>query len=327
MTHRLLQQAMWLCAGSLTLWAALSVFVLPSYATRVGANPVVSSPAELGMHFENVIVLSDELSLPGWWIPADEPIAELMFVHGAGSNRTSHFIDSLSLYRTLTAMGISVLTVDLRNHGNAPKSSGHLTMGLAEHRDVLAMAAWLDARATPHLPRLVMGASMGGATAIHALSNGLKVDGVILFDPALNTADSLAQGAWVNTGLPPALFKLFAWASVTFYSLPQGATDTLTLAQVVRQPILVIQDPDDPVTRLPYAQHLANTNDLVDLRIAAPVTPDHPCLFGKGRWGSHVAAFRCDNSWVRAALADYLNALNIAPSAPTAATSEYPSAS
>lgn len=313
----------WIAVSLASLWVVLSVFVLPPYATRVAANPVVKTPADMAIPFEDVTIYSEGLSLPGWWMPAAKPVAELLFIHGAGSNRTSHFIDSLSLYKALTAMGISVLTIDLRNHGNAPKTTGRLTMGLQEHRDVLAMADWLDARQSRRLPRLVMGASMGGATAVHALVNGLDVDGVILFDPALDTADSLAQGAWVNTGLPPAFFQLFAWASVTFYPLPNGATDTLALAKTLRQPTLVIQDPDDPVTRLPYAQHLAKSNDAIDLRIAAPVTSDAQCLSGKGRWGSHVAAFRCDSGWMTAVVADYLASLDILVLDPSKATSDY----
>ncbi len=158
-THE--KRLLWSTLFIVTLWFVLSLFVLPSYATRVAANPVTKTPAAVGLAYQDVTVESDGLALPGWWMPADSPIAELMFIHGAGSNRTSHFIDSLNLYKALTDMGISVLSIDLRNHGNAPKTTGHLTMGLDEHRDVLAMAAWLDARQSTHLPKLVMGASMG----------------------------------------------------------------------------------------------------------------------------------------------------------------------
>lgn len=313
---------LWITLFTLSLWLVLSLFVLPSYATRVANNPVTTTPAQAGITYEDVTIESDGLKLPGWWMPAASPIAELMFIHGAGSNRTSHFIDSLNLYKALSEMGISVLSIDLRNHGNAPKTTGHLTMGLDEHRDVLAMAAWLDARQNTPLPTLVMGASMGGATAVHALANGLAVDGVILFDPALHTADSLAQGAWVNTGLPTSIFQLYAWAGVNFYPLPSGNTDTLELAKALAQPILLIQDVADPVTRLPYAEELAEANNFIDLRLAPNPAENAQCLQGKGRWGSHVAAFRCDNAWMMSVLADYLSGLGISYHEASLATSE-----
>ncbi len=119
------------------------------------------------------------------------------------------------------------------------------------------------------------------------------------------------QGASVNTGLPAALFTLYAWASVNFYPLPSGNADTLELAKTLRLPTLLIQDPEDPVTRLPFAQELAQANNYIDLHLAASPRPDAQCLANKGRWGSHVAAFKCDNIGVIAALNDYLSALGI----------------
>jgi len=314
---------LWSITGVGMLWVLLSLFFLPNYATRVRPNPVTTTPAQLDIHYEDVVVHSGDLLLPGWWMPAESAIAELMFVHGAGSNRTSHFIDSLGLYRALNKMGISVLSIDLRNHGNAPKTTGHLTMGLEAQRDVFAMAEWLDGRGTTRLPRLVMGASMGGATVIHALASGLDAEGVILFDPALHTADSLVQGAVVNTGMPSALFKLYAWASVTFYPLPKAITDTLVLAKALNQPILLIQDPEDPVTRLHFAQELAQANSYIDLRLAAAPAATAQCLANKGRWGSHVAAFKCDGDWMISVITEYLIDLNIERAQPALATSEY----
>lgn len=291
------------------LWLGISVLYLPRYATTVGDNPVTKTPLERGVHYDDVTITSDELALPGWWMPAENPRAALMFVHGAGSNRTSHFIDSLNLYAALVNEGISVLTVDLRNHGNAPKTDGYLTMGISESRDVFAMSRWLDAQVPRTLPRLVMGASMGGATIIQALAQGLQVSGIILLDPALNTVDSLMHGAKVTTHLPASLFLPFAWATSTFYGLPTGDTDTARLAEQIQQPLLLIQDPDDPVTRLPFAQALAAANDHVQLAIAQSVPAHASCIQNKGRWGSHVAAFKCDNAWTLSEINRYITGL------------------
>ncbi len=307
-----------LAAATLALvvfWLAVSLFFLPPYATRASDNPVITAPSDVGLNYQDVVINSDGLALPGWWIPADNPRAALMFVHGAGSSRTSHFIDSLNLYAAFVMEDISVLTVDLRNHGNAPKTDGRWTMGLEEHRDLLAMSLWLDENTEPSVPRLAMGASMGGATVIHALANGLEVNGVILLDPALNTADSLAQGGRTETGLPSVLFKPYAWAATTFYGLPRGESDAGALIAAVKQPILLIQDPDDPVTRLTFAQAAAATNSMIQLVTAAPVPQDTDCLRNKGRWGTHVAAFKCDSQWTMNAINKYLHTVGLHPSA------------
>ena len=296
-------------------WLGMSLFFLPFYATRATDNPVVTAPSDVGLNYQDVVIHSDGLALPGWWMPAANPRAVLMFVHGAGSNRTSHFIDSLNLYAAFVMEDISVLTIDLRNHGNAPKTDGHWTMGLEEHRDLLAMSLWLDDHTDQSVPRLAMGASMGGATVIHALANGLAVDGVILLDPALNTADSLAQGGRTETGLPSVLFQPYAWATTTFYGLPKGESDAGALITDVKQPILLIQDPDDPVTRLPFAKAAADTNPMIHLVTAAPVPQGADCLRNKGRWGTHVAAFKCDSQWTMNAVNKYLHTVGLHPSA------------
>ena len=296
-------------------WLGMSLFFLPFYATQATDNPVVTAPSDVGLNYQDVVIHSDGLALPGWWMPAANPRAVLMFVHGAGSSRTSHFIDSLNLYAAFVMEDISVLTIDLRNHGNAPKTDGHWTMGLEEHRDLLAMSLWLDDHTDQSVPRLAMGASMGGATVIHALANGLAVDGVILLDPALNTADSLAQGGRIETGLPSVLFQPYAWAATTFYGLPKGESDAGALITDVKQPILLIQDPDDPVTRLTFAQAAAGTNPMIQLVTAAPVPPGADCLRNKGRWGTHVAAFKCDSQWTMNAVNKYLHTVGLHPSA------------
>ena len=296
-------------------WLGMSLFFLPFYATHATDNPVVTAPSDVGLNYQDVVIHSDGLALPGWWMPAANPRAVLMFVHGAGSNRTSHFIDSLNLYAAFVMEDISVLTIDLRNHGNAPKTDGHWTMGLEEHRDLLAMSLWLDDHTDQSVPRLAMGASMGGATVIHALANGLAVDGVILLDPALNTADSLAQGGRTETGLPSVLFQPYAWAATTFYGLPKGESDAGALITDVKQPILLIQDPDDPVTRLTFAQAAAGTNPMIQLVTAVPVPQGADCLRNKGRWGTHVAAFKCDSQWTMNAVNKYLHTVGLHPSA------------
>lgn len=300
------------CLGFVALFIALvyvavSVAVLPNMAITVAENPIQGSPADVGLDFTDITLHQQGVRLEGWHMPASKPTAALIFVHGAGSNRTSHFIHSLALYKELVAMGLSVITVDLRNHGSSSKTDGTLSMGLEEWPDVIAMSDWLDTNGYGSHPRLIMGASMGGATAIHALSNGLEVDGAILFDPALDTPDSLSQGGWVRTGMWPGLFDLYAWATTQWYGLPSGKRDAGALGRSLSIPVLLIQDPDDPVTRLPFAGKLAAANPAVDLQIAPKIPEDDPCVAGKGRWGTHVAAFGCHPAWTLAQIRDFVD--------------------
>ena len=288
------------------IWILPSLFYFPGLATQVGNNPVTTTPGELGLQYEEVIVPSGELNLVGWWIPAPEPRAVMLFAHGAGSNRTSWFLPSLAFYRTMTEMGVSVLTIDLRNHGNSPHSDGKLGMGRTEWPDLVAAAAWLDAQGHTELPRLAMGLSMGGATAVYALHRGLSVNALLLLDPLLNTRDALAYGGWIAYGLPSWLFQPMAWATVTLGTLPSLDADAGVLAATLDVPTLLIQDASDPITRLPFAERLAADNPMVTLAIAPDTPQDADCLENKGRWGTHVAAFKCHPEWTRSRLEDFL---------------------
>lgn len=290
----------------LSLWLLLSATLLPHYAITVGPNPVTESPADMGLDFTEVTIPSSGIDLEGWWIPAEAEQGVILFVHGAGSNRTSWFIQSLDLYKAFVEQGFSVLTADLRNHGNSPRTDGRLGMGATEWQDVIAMANWLEQTPAGALPRFALGASMGGAAVIHALNAGLAVNGAILFDPALNTRDALAQGGWIQTGIPAPLLYPYAWATTAFWGLPGPEQDALAVGLSLTAPVLIVQDPEDPITRLSYAQVLSVANPHMQLAVAPATPPDDRCIAGKGRWGSHVAAFSCHPDWFMTTVNAYL---------------------
>ena len=130
--------------GLILFWVLLSIFWAPPHLIATTPYPVDQTPATRNLDYQDITIPSGDLLLEGWWIPASQPIAELIFVHGAGTNRISQYIGSLDFYRTLHELNISVVTMDIRNHGNSPVTDGTLRMGLAEWPDVVATAQWLD---------------------------------------------------------------------------------------------------------------------------------------------------------------------------------------
>ncbi len=298
--------ALGLPAALLLGWLVLSFTLFPSMAVTVAENPVTETPADVDLFFKDITVPSDGLGLAGWWIPAENPRAILIFSHGAGSNRTSWFLPSLAFYKAMVERGVSVITVDMRNHGNSPDSDGSMGMGAEEWPDAIAMERWLDEHGHTGLPRIAMGISMGGATTIYALANGLKADAAILFDPLLNTQDAMAHGGWISFGLPVFLFQPYAWATTTFWGLNADEQDALYVGRSLNLPTLLIQDPTDPITRLPFAQELAANSSAIDLQVAPETPANAECLSGKGRWGAHVAAFKCHRDYTLGVLDKFL---------------------
>ena len=281
-----------LVATVLLAFTWLSLVSIPQQALVVERIPLTTSPANVGLPFDTFTLepADADITLAGWWMPAPDAIATLVFIHGGGSNRHSEFFRSLRFYRAMVDANVNVVAIDLRNHGESGAQPPGLQFGRTEQHDALAAIAWARTK-TANLPLFAMGISMGGATVIQAAHAGADIDGLILLDPLLDSRDVFARGGWIASGIPAMLFAPAAWAATTFYGLPGGEEQALQRAVHLQLPILLIQDPDDPVTRAPVSQQLAARNEQVTLWMAPPIRADHPDLAWKQRWGSHVAAF------------------------------------
>lgn len=288
------------------LWLAGTVFIAPDIALQAPDNPVTVSPADIDLPYRDVVIESDGLELPGWWMAAASPRAILVWAHGGGSNRHSTFFDSLNFYKALVDRGVSVLSFDQRNHGMAPRDTGKISLGLRESRDVAAAIEWAHAHNSEGLPVIVMGVSMGGASAIHALADGAEVDALILTDAVLNPVDVLARGGWIAYGIPSALFLPMSWGAVLFNEVTMGDSAPLALATQLELPTLFMQSPGDPITRAVYARKLAEKRPGMHYVEAPAVSADDPCVSFKGRWGSHASAYLCHPQWTMQQIAQFL---------------------
>lgn len=268
---------------------------MPWLGLKSGSEPVVDAPHSNNV--EHLIFESDKLQLEAWWMPAENPRATLLFVHGAGSSRVSPFFNTLGFYDSLQKAGVSVFTFDQRNHGNSEYTDGYLRMGATEYRDVLAAREWLRGRTDNDTPVIICGLSMGGATSIYALANGMRADGLLLFDPVLNTRDSLERGGWVGYGLPSVLFRPMAYLAPLFWGLPYGESDALEVAKVLDLPIAIVQNKTDPITRSIWSEELAKASEAATIAFVPDIDVSDPCMADKGRWGTHASSFHCHPDW------------------------------
>ena len=268
---------------------------MPWLGLKSGSEPVVDAPHSNNV--EHLIFESDKLQLEAWWMPAENPRATLLFVHGAGSSRVSPFFNTLGFYDSLQKAGVSVFTFDQRNHGNSEYTDGYLRMGATEYRDVLTAREWLRGRADNDKPVIICGLSMGGATSIYALANGMRADGLLLFDPMLNTRDARERGGWVGYGLPSVLFRPMAYLAPLFWGLPYGESDALEVAKVLDLPIAIVQNKTDPITRSIWSEELAKASEAATIAFVPDIDASDPCMADKGRWGTHASSFHCHPDW------------------------------
>ena len=129
--------------------------------------PIVKHPLpprpELGTHAGLAYAL---------FLPAEQPRAGVVIVHGAGSAKESHF----DFARAAQARGMVALAYDARGHG---RSGGAFGPGAFD--DVVAMCELVRS----HAPAVALrGSSMGGFCAIHAAALDGDIAAVVAICPA-----------------------------------------------------------------------------------------------------------------------------------------------
>jgi pimeloyl-ACP methyl ester carboxylesterase len=75
-------------------------------------------PGELGLTYEDVEFHprgDESITLRGWWLPADDAVGSIVWVHGVDKNRAAQ----LPMLRDLINEGFSILAFDLRGHGQS----------------------------------------------------------------------------------------------------------------------------------------------------------------------------------------------------------------
>jgi len=254
------------------------------------ANSSAACCKRFGVTFDDVeLHPSDQpILIRAWWIPAHEPVASVLCVHGANGNREEVDFGAFEYYRALHDRRINVLTIDLRNHGASGKSAnGRLTFGGEEQYDARAGLDWLR-RKSPGIPILGSGDSMGGATLLHLAVAGGQFDGLVLIDPELDNEDSITGAVAAMLGIPRWVAIPTAWGAVHLLQMP---SDPVVVARNLRVPILLVQDETDPVTRVEFALTFSQRNRNVQLRVVG-LRADDAVRVDSGGWGTHASAFR-----------------------------------
>src|SRR4029079_11096953 len=140
---------------------ALAYRVRAGYPRRM---PPRITPADLGLPSESMLIESDGLPLPAWFIPArgGAPGPGVVLVHGWESARDR----TLPLALFLHAAGFHCLTLDIRGNGANPPQGLPLSAG--EFGDD-ALAAFQALIARPDVTSgAIVGHSMGGIGALLA---------------------------------------------------------------------------------------------------------------------------------------------------------------
>lgn len=230
-----------------------------------------SSPSELHLPWEPVLVGSPAGPCPAWLFPADSSTWVIQ-IHGRGVTRA----ECLRAVPVFHAMGLPVLVVSYRNDGEAPRSrGGSYALGASEWRDVDAAIAYALRHGAQRV--LLMGWSMGGAIALQtAVSSGNRqsIVGLVLDSPVIDWRTVLkfqARESGIRDPFPALAMNalsspLTARLSGAEAAIPFDRLDMVARAEELQVPILLLHSEDDGFVPADASHALADARpDLVTM--------------------------------------------------------------
>jgi len=159
----------WLKVILAVVLAAIAAFLgisvyLGHSMTAIERLPVTETPAICGLDYEEISFPSrvDELTLYGWYLPAEDGDEVIIMVHGAEQHRADPGVKMLDIACGLVGHGYSVLMFDLRGHGES--DGDRMSAGYYEVRDLGGAVDYVVGLGFEDIG--VLGFSMGAVTAI-----------------------------------------------------------------------------------------------------------------------------------------------------------------
>ncbi|BAS26318.1 alpha/beta hydrolase [Limnochorda pilosa] len=208
-------------------------------------------PESFGLQAETVsLTSSDGLALQAWWVvPQAEPKGTVILLHGMdGMDATS----MLGHARFLGDAGYASLALDMRAHGRS--EGDRIGLAFEEPRDVSAAIDWVLAQEpVAGKPLILLGASLGGATALRAAAARPEVDAVVS-EGSYASVDRMVVGFMEMMGAPRALalaLDPFAkLALLTLYGVwPATASPVHDIGAIAPRPVLLIHgEKDDQIS-------------------------------------------------------------------------------
>lgn len=230
-----------------------------------------STPSELHLPWESVLIGSPAGPCPAWLFPA-ESSTWVIQVHGRGVTRA----ECLRAVPVFHAMGLPNLVVSYRNDGEAPRSKGgSYALGASEWRDVDAAISYALRHGAQRV--LLMGWSMGGAISLQtAVSSAHReaIAGLILDSPVVDWRNVLrfqAREEGIRDPFPALAMNalsspLTARLSGSEFVIPFDKLDMVARADELTVPILLLHSEDDGFVPADASHALAKARpDLVTM--------------------------------------------------------------
>jgi pimeloyl-ACP methyl ester carboxylesterase len=246
-------------AGTIVLVLVLVFVGISAYLgysmTRQVRVPVAGNPADNGLAYEDVSFpsLYKNLTLRGWFLPAEGSDRVIIMVHGNESNRNAEGSGSLNIAGELVGHGFNVLMFDL--HGCGESEGNTVSGGYYEREDLEGAVDYVTQRGFEKIG--VLGFSLGAVSSLLAAAEDQDIDAVVADSAFADLNDIIEPEFAKRTHAPkfflhPILFMVKIMYGVDFTAIRPVAV----VAQIAPRPIFFIQGETDDMIPVDQARRL-----------------------------------------------------------------------
>lgn len=204
------------------------------------------TPDVFNIDYDDVYIESDKnLYLHGWKLKSTgEKKGAVLFLHGNGENISTHFAN----FYWLIEQGYDGYIFDYRGYGGSegePEIDGVI-------RDVDAMLDYLINHTNANQQTIVIGHSMGGALAIHAVANFEQKERL----STLVTVDAFSDYRDITQDVLSKswLFWLFQWP--LSFTIDNSYRPLDAISKVSPVPVLIMHSESDEMIEMYHAERL-----------------------------------------------------------------------
>ena len=228
-----------------------------------------ATPDRLGVMYEDVALeTTDLLKLHGWKLLAKgEVLGTVLFFHGNGENISTHFAN----VHWLTDYGYDVYLFDYRGYGQSE--------GVAQLDAVINDAEIMIAYGVKQLLKnenlIVMGHSLGGSLALHAVAHSQYKERI----KTLITVEAFADYRKVTQDVLSISWLTWLLQWPLSFSVDNSYSPSDSVALISPIPLMLMHSKQDEIIPFEHAQNLYELAD--EPKILKAVSGSHNAIFNK----------------------------------------------
>ena len=226
------------------IYIGISILVT-NIAFNVSKISPIKNPQDYSLQYETVNFKSagnEKINIEGWWIPSTENNKVIIWSHGLRSEKSGG--DKLELIKNINKLGYSVLTIDLRSHGDS--TDGKFGFGIIEKNDIKGAINFLFKEKGITEVGL-SGVSYGAVTSIAASidSKDSNIVGIFADTPYYNPLELLTKEVTRKTPIPKSISSTLKFGIINsgklFFDLDMNKIPKLIARlEMVKFPIIII---------------------------------------------------------------------------------------